>query len=255
MKQNYTEQNLSVKEIIKYEKRLRALRLPRLCHCDFAGDNGQSPVTKDVMWEYADHFEEMLDEGAGMVIYGSPGAGKSHAAAQIVNELTDRGYNCLFTSMNSIMTELNTSSLEGRRNLLAQIFEKDLLVLDDLGSEVETPYCNQIFIQIVNTCLDRGIPIIVTTPYQEDALLKEGGNAKRVMAFSRLLKRSLTYTVPLPQERRARELQQKQRMEALVKGAASQQALTGFEGTEMDWQETTVMECLPETAQQTLPLN
>ena len=246
MKQEYSEQNTDLKEIIRQEKRLRALGMASLCRCDFARDNGQDPVTRSVMQEYADHFEEIREDGTGMVIYGCPGAGKSHAAAQIVNELTDRGYNCLFTSMNSIMTELQTTGLEGRRNLLCQIFEKDLLVLDDLGSEVETPYCYQTFIQIVNTCLAKCIPIIVTTPYHEDVLLKEGGNAKRVMAFTRLLKRSLTYTVMMPGERRARELQQKQKVEALVKGAAGQQALAGFAEPEGDWQETTVMECLPE---------
>ena len=240
-------QDATVKEIIKQEKRLRAMGLEQLCDCDFAHDNGQNPVALKVMREYAEHFEEMLEDGTGMVIYGGPGAGKSYAAAQIVNELTDRGYNCLFTSMNSIMTELQTTGLEGRRNLLYQIFAKDLLVLDDLGSEVETPYCNQTFIQIVNTCLAKRIPIIVTTPYHEDALLKEGGNAKRVMAFTRLLKRSLTYTVMMPGERRARELQQKQEAEALVKGAASQQALAGFAEPEAGWPETTVTECLPGT--------
>lgn len=244
--QNCCEIDRSVEEIIKHEKRRRALGQENLCHWDFAHDNGQSPLTTDVMWEYANHFGELLEDGTGLFIFGSPGAGKTYAAAAIVNELTDRGYDCMFTSMNNIMTELSTLGLEGRRNLFCQIFSKDLLVLDDLGSEVETPYCNQTFIQIVNTCLAKCIPIIVTTPYHEDVLLKEGGNAKRVMAFTRLLKRSLTYTVMMPGERRARELQQKQKVEALVKGAAGQQALAGFAEPEGDWQETTVMECLPE---------
>ena len=217
MTQDYTGQNRSVKEIIKREKRLRALGLEQLCDCDFAHDNGQNPVALSVMREYADHFEEMLEDGAGMVIYGGPGAGKSYAAAQIVNELTDRGYDCLFTSMNNIITELNTLSLEGRRNLFYQIFSKDLLVLDDLGSEVESSYSNQVFIQIVNTCLSKCIPIIVTTPYHED-VLTEGGNEKRIMAFTRLLKRNIGFTVQMPAERFRRDFRQKQKVETLVKG-------------------------------------
>ena len=242
----------TVKEIVKHEKRLRALGLERRCHNDFAHDNGQNPVATSVMQDYTNHFAQMQEDGTGMFIYGCPGAGKSHAAAQIVNELTDRGYDCMFTSMNDIMTELNTLGLEGKRNLFYKIFSKDLLVLDDLGSEVETSYSNQTFIQIVNTCLSKLIPIIITTPYREEDLVKEGGNEKRVMAMTRLLKRNISYNVPMPGQRRIRDQQQKQKMEALVKGAAGQQPLPEF--VEPEFQETTVTECLPENIQQTLPL-
>jgi len=213
-------QDITVKEIIKREKRLRALGLEHLCDCDFAHDNGQNPVAFRVMREYANNFEEMQEDGTGLFIYGGPGAGKSYAAAQIVNELTDRGFDCLFTSMNHIMTELNTLSLEGRRNLFYQLFSRDLLVLDDLGSEVESSYSNQVFIQIVNTCLSKCIPVIITTPYHEDVLTEEG-NEKRIMALTRLLKRNIGFTVQLPAERLRRNLQQKQKKETLVKGANS----------------------------------
>ena len=217
-------QDATVKEIIKREKRLRALGLEQLCDCDFDHDNGQNPVTTGVMREYADHFEELRETGTGMFIFGGPGAGKSYAAAQIVNALTDRGYDCLFTSMNNIVTELSTLGLEGRRNLFYQIFSKDLLVLDDLGSEVESYNSNQVFIQIVNTCLFKCIPVIITTPYHED-VLTEGGNEKRAMAITRLLKRNIGFTAEMPAERLRRELRQKQKMEALVKSATSRQAL------------------------------
>ena len=248
------KQDLTVKEIKKREKRLRALGQEKLCDCDFSHDNGQSPITTNVMQEYANHYEEMLKEGTGLFIYGGPGAGKSYAAAEIVNELTDNGYDCMFTSMNNIMTELNTLGLEGRRNLFNQIFSKDLLVLDDLGSEVETPFCNQTFIQIVNTCLFKCIPIIITTPYSEEALIKDGGNEKRVMAITRLLKRNINFTVMMPVERRSQNVQRKQKVEVLVKGVANQQSLPAF-AERAEWEEATVQECLPEAIQQTLPLN
>ena len=152
----------------------------------------------------------------------------------------------MFTSMNNIMTELSTLGLEGRRNLFCQIFAKDLLVLDDLGSEVETYYTNQTFIQIVTTCLSKSIPVIVTTPYPEDALLKASGNEKRIMALTRLLNRNINFTVPMPVARRNRNLQQKQKAEALVKGAASQQPLPAFESP-ADRPETAVQDvpCQP----------
>ena len=143
----------TVMKIIKHEKRLKALGMEKLCHCDFAHDNRQNPRATNTILDYTANFKEMLEEGTGMIIYGNTGAGKTFAAAQIVNELTDRGYDCMFTSMSNIITELGTLGMEGKRNLFYQIFSKDLLVLDDLGAEVESSNTNQIFIQIVNTCL------------------------------------------------------------------------------------------------------
>jgi hypothetical protein len=68
------------------------------------------------------------------------------------------------------------------------------------------------------------------------------------------MRRNISFTMQVPSERRCLELQKKQRLEALVKGAASQTPLAGYEEPETDWQETTVQECLPENIQQTLPL-
>ncbi len=66
------------------------------------------------------------------------------------------------------------------------------------------------------------------------------------MALTRLLNRNINYTVPMPVARRNRNLQQKQKAEALVKGAASQQPLPAF-GSPADRPETAVQDvpCQP----------
>ena len=110
-----------LQEIIKWEKRYQAFGLEKLCAWDFAHDNGQNPAATGVARKYADHFEELRQDGTGLSIFGGAGAGKSYLAAEIVSDLTDRGYHCLFTNMNTVMIELNTMAFEGRRDFLAQI--------------------------------------------------------------------------------------------------------------------------------------
>ena len=223
----------SLQEIIKWEKRYQAFGLEKLCAWDFAHDNGQNPAATGVARKYADHFEELRQDGTGLSIFGGAGAGKSYLAAEIVSDLTDRGYHCLFTNMNTVMIELielNTMAFEGRRDFLAQICDKDLLVLDDLGSEPETSYCNQIFIQIVNTCLTRNVPLLFTSAFHEDILTKEGSNAKRAMAVTRLLKRNISYTVLMPGERRNTNLEQKRKAEAMVSKAGNDRRVWGTGG-------------------------
>ena len=82
----------TIMKIIKHEKRLKALGMEKLCRWDFAHDNRQNPRATNIILDYTANFKEMLEEGTGMIIYGNTGAGKTFAAAQIVNELTDRGY-------------------------------------------------------------------------------------------------------------------------------------------------------------------
>ena len=219
----------SLQEIIKWEKRYQAFGLEKLCAWDFAHDNGQNPAATGVARKYADHFEELRQDGTGLSIFGGAGAGKSYLAAEIVSDLTDRGYHCLFTNMNTVMIELNTMAFEGRRDFLAQI----------------------------NTCLTRNVPLLFTSAFHEDILTKEGSNAKRAMAVTRLLKRNISYTVLMPGERRNTNLEQKRKAEAMVKGgtAGRQETMEGFEGPEAACGETAVTECLPQTVQPSLPLN
>jgi ribosomal protein L30/L7E len=46
----------TIKEIIKHEKRLKALGLEKLCNCDFAHDNRQNPKATNVVYEYTDNY-------------------------------------------------------------------------------------------------------------------------------------------------------------------------------------------------------
>ena len=245
----------NIQEIVKHEKRRLALGMEHLCNWDFSHDNRPNSAAYNFAKRYVEHFAQLQKNGLGLFLFGSPGSGKSFLAAEIVNELTDRGYNCLYTSLLTILNDLSTLAYENRRSYINQVCDRDLLVLDDLGAEADTSYSNQILMQIVNTCHGKSIPIIVTTPYHEDTLQKEGGNPKRMLALSRLLLRSISYTVVMPTESRKRTLMNKQQAETILKGGSGTTPLSNYEECNTLYSEANVTECLPATVQQTLPLN
>ena len=134
----------STEALIRYEYRRKAFcGLDTMCHWDFAHDNGENPFITNTGLQYVYNYKEMKEEGMGIMYFGGAGAGKSYAAAQIVNALTDAGYDCLFTSFRNILTERSTLSNEGKRNYLNQLFRKDLLAFDEYGCEGEGNYNNQ----------------------------------------------------------------------------------------------------------------
>lgn len=244
----------SVKEIIKWEKRRLAMDSDKMCDWDFAHDKKESPQAYGMAQTYVENFPEMKADGSGLFLFGCPGSGKSYIAAEIVNELTDRGYKCRFTSLLSILNDLSGLAYDNRRNYMNQLCERDLLVLDDLGAELDSGYSNQVLMQIVTLCHRNLTPIIVTTPYHKETLEKEGGNPKRMLALSRLMMHSTAYTVPMPGERRRRELLRKRKIETMLKGNAPADAapLFGSVPYSDNATETAVSECLPVTAQQKL---
>lgn len=209
-------QNSKIREIIKREKRRRALQHDTLCDCDFAHDNGENPRASRFAKNYADNFERFGAQGAGLFLYGASGAGKTFLAAAIINELTDRGYRCLYTSMLTIMNTLPTLSYETRCYYINQFSSVQLLVLDDFGIESETSYSNNILNGIVSTCFQKDIPIIAISPYPRDALLKESSDSKRNVAVKRLHERCLDYTVMMPAARRTENFRQKKKTEELL---------------------------------------
>ena len=244
----------SIQEIVKREKRRLALGAEYLCDCDFTHDNRQNAEAYNLAKSYVEHFPQLQKNGMGLFIFGSPCSGKSYIAAEIVNELTDKGYNCLYTSLLTILNDLSTLAYENRRSYINHVCDRDLLVLDDLGAEADTSFSNQILMQIVNTCNGKSIPIIVTTPYHEESLKKEGGNPKRMLALSRLLLRSISYTVLMPHERRRKTTNNKRQAETLLKGEGFAMQQQEYEGFNNMYPEANVTGSLPATVQQSLPL-
>ena len=212
------EAETDTEALIRYEYRRKAFcGLDTMCHWDFAHDNGENPFITNTGLQYVYNYKEMKEEGMGIMYFGGAGAGKSYAAAQIVNALTDAGYDCLFTSFRNILTELGTLSNEGKRNYLNQLFRKDLLAFDEYGCEGEGNYNNQMVLYIISNCCQRHIPMLVTTPYHRESLVKSN-NALRLQTLSRLWQRCCCIQVVAPPSRRHQNREQMNKTETLLKG-------------------------------------
>ena len=222
------KQKLSIQEIIRREKRRQALGTEIMCDWDFAHDNMENPELTRYARNYVKYFPRFRAQGAGLLLYGGPGSGKSYAAAEIVNALTDQGYRCLFTSLLSILSELASLSCDSRRNYLSQVCDRDLLALDDFATEAENSYTNNILLQVINTCRLKRVPLLVTTPCHPDTLTKGGADSKRAFIVRRLLSRCKSINVIMPGPRCSENFHRRKQTDALLQHpecAGEQQAL------------------------------
>lgn len=126
---------------------------------------------------FVDHWDEIKEQGTGLLLSGPVGTGKTYAAACIANALIDRGVPVLMTNFPTI---LSTSKFE-MNDLVRQAMEYDLIIVDDLGVERDTEYSSETVYQFIDACYRRKKPMIITTNLSlKDLRVQEGLRYKRI---------------------------------------------------------------------------
>lgn len=167
--------------------RLRKLGFPdsEMADWTFANDDGTDPKTTNIARKYVDNFPEMKKRGKGLLLYGTVGTGKTYAAACIANELISQGRPCLVTNFARITNTLQ-GMFDGKQRYLDDFNRLDLLVIDDLASERDTSYMNEMIFNIIDSRYRSGKPLIVTSNLTKADLMAPG-SIDRQRIYSRLL--------------------------------------------------------------------
>jgi DNA replication protein DnaC len=111
-------------------------------------------------------------DGKGLLLVGEIGVGKTHLAVGILRELVaERGATGLFCDYRDLLKEIQNSY--GRndlseRQILAPVFEADVLVLDELGAAKPTDWVWDTVQHILNTRYNDRRTTIITTNYPNE---------------------------------------------------------------------------------------
>jgi DNA replication protein DnaC len=77
--------------------------------------------------------DSWLDKGANLLLFGPPGAGKSHLAAAIGLALVENGWRVLFMRTSDLVQRLQIARRElALESALAKLDKYHLLILDDI---------------------------------------------------------------------------------------------------------------------------
>lgn len=171
IKQNLAYQNSSIKELLERDnfKTFKA-DLFRQTKQDNLGEyiSPRENILdiKDKMQTYSEKFNE---HSKSILFFGPTGSGKTFMLSCVAKEVVDRGYNVLYKTSSELLDFLSTYSfmfheakLENR-DAYDEIYDVDLLIIDDLGSEYINDKSRSELFSLINSRLNREKPVMISS--------------------------------------------------------------------------------------------
>ncbi|MDU3520190.1 MAG: ATP-binding protein [Clostridium saudiense] len=137
--------------------------------------------------KYASNFTKAKEDNLGLMLYGEPGNGKTHAVSCIANYLMLRGIPTICVSINKMLERIKETyssyGKEGEETVLKSLSNADLLIIDDLGTEQKNEWSAAKIYNIMDSRYRNGLPTIITTNIN----LKDLENMYQKRAYDRLM--------------------------------------------------------------------
>jgi DNA replication protein DnaC len=124
--------------------------------------------------EYAESFNTAT---SGHILFiGGTGLGKTHLSTSIARVVIEKGNNVVYESAQNIFSDFETehfSNKYAKGELSARYMECDLLIMDDLGTEMASQFNQACLYNIINTRLNRRLPMIVSSNITDPTELRK----------------------------------------------------------------------------------
>lgn len=121
----------------------------------------------DFLKNYCNTFQS---NSPSILIYGKTGLGKTHISMAIANELIKKGFSVIYKSAGDLFSQIADENFNynygksSNKETLDAILSVDLLIIDDLGTEMENNRLyKSILYSILNTRYLKMLPILINT--------------------------------------------------------------------------------------------
>ena len=125
--------------------------------------------------KYADEFS--VKTAASLLMVGGTGLGKTHLSSAVAKRIIDRGFDVVYENAQNIFFDFERDRFSDRFNgeepVSFKYLDCDLLIIDDLGSEMISSFSVSCLYNLINSRLNKGLPIIVSTNFTSEALRKK----------------------------------------------------------------------------------
>lgn len=155
---------------------------------------GTSPRTLmqsnfNICKKFAQNFSGASDS---LLFSGATGLGKTFLSACIARQIADRGFSVMYETAIRIFSDFEEERFgtEESHGKSSKYFDCDLLIMDDLGTEMTTQFTISALYNLINTRMMDGKPTIISTNLYPEMLEKRYSPqiASRIGGVYRLIK-------------------------------------------------------------------
>lgn len=116
--------------------------------------------------KFAEKFE--ADNGESLLFVGKSGLGKTHLSTAIAKTVIERGYDVVYETAQNILSDFEYERFgrgygDSSPVRTGKYFDCDLLLVDDLGTEVSNQFTVACLYNIINTRINNGKSMIIST--------------------------------------------------------------------------------------------
>lgn len=129
----------------------------------------------DMMKTYAEQFAP--GQSGNLALFGGTGLGKTHLSTAVAGVVIGKGYDVLYTSSVGMLSDFerqrfgNASGI-GNQADTQRYYDCDLLIVDDLGTEVNNQFTTSVLYDIINTRLVRSKATVISTNLNQEEFRK-----------------------------------------------------------------------------------
>lgn len=140
------------------------------------GRIGMSPrACMEMNFNKCKRYAEGFTRSSGnLLLYGSAGLGKTFLSTSIAKVVSERGFSVAYDTAINILASYETAKFGGgdlgeAKAAIRRCEAADLLIMDDLGTELRTAFTTSVFYHLLNTRLMSHRPMIINTNLLPDS--------------------------------------------------------------------------------------
>ena len=124
---------------------------------------------------YVDTFSPATSKS--VLLMGGTGLGKTHLSSAVARGIIEKGYDVFYTGAIDLFSSFEIERFKSYSNepnpIIERYFESDLLIIDDLGTEMINQFSVSTLYNLVNDRLSRKKPTIISTNLSKDDIPKK----------------------------------------------------------------------------------
>ena len=138
---------------------------------DYYKDGDRATVERNfnTLRDYAEGFMGMGDDS--YLLVGGTGLGKTHLSTAVAVKVIERGFDVVYETMQTLMDDFSENQFRGgSADSVARYYDADLLIVDDLGSELTNQFTVSVLYNLINQRMNKSKATVFSTNLSQKEL-------------------------------------------------------------------------------------